>query len=63
VFFGIKGGYGVFSYGRIQREMIFNYIKNQQQHHRKVNFRKEFIRALIKHDIPFDERLLFEFLD
>lgn len=56
-------GYGVFSYGRSQREMIFNYIRNQQIHHHRINFRREFIRALKKHDIPFDERFLFDFLD
>jgi putative transposase len=56
-------GYGVFSYGRSQREMIYKYILNQQRHHHKVNFRREFIRCLESHGIPFEERFLFDFLD
>ncbi|MHA7111314.1 IS200/IS605 family transposase [Sunxiuqinia elliptica] len=51
-------GYGAFTYSIKQKEVLINYIKNQQEHHRVKPFREEFIELLTKHGIDFDERYL-----
>lgn len=33
-----QGGYGAFTVSKWNKEMIVNYIKNQEQHHTKKNF-------------------------
>jgi putative transposase len=38
----------------------WNYIRNQEQHHRKISFREEFIALLKAHRIPYDERYIWE---
>ena len=58
--FSWQKGYGAFSYGHSQIEMIYNYIKNQEEHHRKRTFREEYIEFLDKFDIPYKEQFLFE---
>ena len=56
-------GYGGFSYGRSQIEKVYDYIKNQEQHHKKQTFKEEYIEFLIKYEIEFEEHYLFEFFD
>ena len=56
-------GYGGFSYGRSQIKKVYDYIKNQEQHHKKQTFRKEYIEFLNKYEIEFEEQYLFEFFD
>ncbi len=58
-----QDGYGAFSYGRSQLDMIYNYIVNQENHHRRKTFRDEYLSLLKKFDINYDERFLFEFFD
>ncbi len=61
--FAWQEGYGAFTYNRSQLDDIYNYVKNQEQHHASEAFRKEYLDLLIKHDIQYEERFLFEFLD
>jgi len=56
-------GYGGFSYGRSQIEKVYDYIKNQEQHHKKQTFREEYIEFLNKNEIEFEEQYLFEFFN
>ena len=53
-------GYGAFtvSYSRI--ESVRRYIQNQREHHRTMSFKEEYIAFLCRHNIPFEERYLFE---
>jgi len=44
--FNWQEGYGGFTYGKSQIEDVYNYIKNQEQHHKKVTFRDEYIQFL-----------------
>jgi hypothetical protein len=53
-----QGGYGAFTYSIREKDMIFNYIKNQKRHHHIENFRTEFERLLIENGIEFDEKYL-----
>ena len=51
-------GYGAFSYSRSSVEKVFNYIKNQKQHHTKQTFVDEFKQTLEKFEIDYDEQYL-----
>ncbi len=61
--FSWQNGYGVFSYSRSQLDRIYQYIKNQEEHHRKRTFREEYIGFLKKYQIEFKNEYLFEFYD
>jgi REP element-mobilizing transposase RayT len=52
-------GYGVFSYGHSQINDVFNYISNQEMHHKKQSFREEYLAFLKRFDVPYDERYIF----
>ena len=58
-----QDGYGAFSYGKSQLDTIYNYIKNQEVHHKNRTFREEYLEILKKFAIEYDERYLFEFFD
>lgn len=53
-------GYGVFSYSQSHIDNVYRYIANQEQHHQKQSFRKEYIAILDAFKIPYEERFLFE---
>jgi len=57
---GWQIGYGAFSYSKSEKNRLIEYVKNQEEHHKKVTFKEEFIGLLKEHDIEFDERYLFE---
>ena len=48
LFPGWGNGYGGFSYSIKEKNIIFNYIKNQKQHHAKKDFKAEFNDFLIE---------------
>ncbi len=52
-------GYGVFSYGHSQIDDVFQYISNQEVHHKKQTFREEYVAFLEKFEVPYDERYIF----
>lgn len=56
-------GYGVFSYSQSHIDRVAKYVLNQEEHHRKKTFRKEYKELLAKFDIPYDEKYLFRFFD
>jgi putative transposase len=56
-------GYGAFSYGRSQLDLIYNYIKNQDIHHQGISFRHEYTEFLKKFEVPYNEKYLFDFFD
>ena len=56
-------GYGGFSYSRSHIEKVYEYIKNQEQHHQKIPFREEYLEFFKKYEIEFEEQYLFEFFD
>jgi len=58
-----QDGYGAFSYSRSQIDDVYNYIARQEDHHKTIRFREEYIRMLELEKIEFDERFLFEFFD
>ncbi len=58
--FAWQENYGAFSVSVSQLDAVAQYIRNQQEHHRKATFREEFVALLDKHAIPYDERYLWE---
>ena len=48
--------YGAFSVSVSQLETVIEYIRRQEEHHRTVTFREEFVALLKKHRIEYDER-------
>jgi REP element-mobilizing transposase RayT len=59
--FSWREGYGAFSYS--QSHSVYNYIQNQEEHHRKKTFREEYIQLLQKFQIIFDEKYLFDWIE
>ncbi len=61
--FSWQSGYGAFSYSRSQRNNVIQYIINQEEHHKKTTFRKEYLGLLKKFDIEFDDQYIFDFYE
>jgi putative transposase len=60
--FSWQGGYGAFSYGSSQLEIVARYIMNQKSHHQKKTFRDEYIEFLEKFGVEYQEKYLFEWV-
>lgn len=58
--FAWQTGYAAFSVSHSNCDIVRNYIANQEEHHRKVGFKDEFLQLLKKHEIDFDERYLWD---
>ncbi len=58
-----QDGYGAFSYAHSQIDIVYNYILNQEKHHRKKTFREEYIDFLNKFAVEFNEKYLFEWIN
>lgn len=53
-----QAGYGIFSVSESMVNKVRRYIRNQEEHHKKVSFKDELISLLKKNGIPYDERYL-----
>jgi REP element-mobilizing transposase RayT len=58
--FAWQVGYGAFSVDRSSISRVKRYIARQREHHTEVSFQKEFIGLLRTHDVPYDERYLWD---
>ncbi len=58
--FGWQNGYGVFSLGISQLEVVKRYIEGQKKHHRRKTFREEYLDFLNRYKIEYDERYLWD---
>jgi len=61
--FSWQKGYGAFSYAHSQIDGVYQYIANQEAHHKKKTFHNEYIDFLQKYEIEYDEKYLFNWLD
>ena len=52
--------YGAFSVSVSQLDKTIEYIKGQDEHHRRMTFQEEFRALLKKHRIEYDERYLWK---
>jgi REP element-mobilizing transposase RayT len=55
-FRGWAEGFGAFSYAYRDRQKIINYIRKQEEHHKKKSFKKEYINLLKEHGMKLDEK-------
>jgi len=58
--FSWQNGYGAFSVSMSNIEAVKLYIQNQQEHHKTLSFQDEYRQFLIRHDISFDERYVWD---
>ena len=58
--FSWQDGYGSFSYSYSQIDQVYQYILNQEEHHRKKSFKEEYIDFLQRFGIEFNEKNLFD---
>jgi putative transposase len=61
--FGWQKGYGAFSYSKSQIQAKYDYISNQEIHHKKWSFQEEYLKLLKEFEIDYQEKYLFDFLE
>ncbi len=55
-----QAGYGAFSVSQSNVPEVVRYIRNQEQHHRRVSFQEELLAFLKRHGIEYDEQYIRE---
>jgi putative transposase len=58
--FGWQDGYGAFTVSKSQIHEVEEYIRGQREHHRVRTFQEEYRAFLVKHEIKYDERYLWD---
>ncbi len=58
--FSWQEGYGAFSYSKSQLPKVIAYIENQEEHHRKKDFLKEYTELLEAFEVEYNEQYLFK---
>ncbi len=58
--FNWQEGYGAFSYSHSHLSNVINYIKNQEEHHKKEKFMDEYKGFLKNFEVEFDERYILK---
>jgi REP element-mobilizing transposase RayT len=57
-FTGWQKGYGAFTHHVRDKYRLIEYIKNQENHHKKIGWKEEFKALLEEHKIDFNEKYL-----
>lgn len=57
--FSWQGGYAGFSVSQSLHDKTKEYIKHQEEHHKKMTFKEELITFLKEYGVDYDERYLF----
>lgn len=57
--FAWQRGYGGFSVSKSNLATVTRYIRDQEKHHRKMNYEQEFIAMLEKHGVAYDREDIF----
>ena len=58
--FAWQEGYGAFSISKSDEKRVIEYIRNQEHHHRKRDFKEELREFLEKYEVEYDERYLWD---
>jgi len=56
-------GFGAFSYSHSHIGNVARYIENQEEHHRAVTFKEEYLMFLKKFNVEYKEQYLFEWIE
>jgi putative transposase len=57
--FGWQNGYGALSVSLSGAVEVMEYIRRQEEHHRRMTFQEELVAILKKHGIEYDERYVW----
>jgi putative transposase len=55
-----QAGFGAFSVGHTQVDMVVNYIRNQEEHHRNKTYKEEYLMLLKENEINYKEEYVFD---
>ncbi len=55
-----QNGYGIFSVNPSEVDVVIEYIKNQEEHHKTRTFKEEYLAFLKKYKIEYDEKYLWD---
>ncbi len=58
--FGWQEGYAAFTVSESQAPTVREYIRNQEEHHRKQTYQEEFVALLERHAIEYDPCYLWD---
>ena len=58
--FAWQGGYGAFSVGQGEVELVRSYILKQEEHHKHRSFQEEYRSFLQKYGIEWDEKYVWD---
>lgn len=58
--FAWQSGYGAFSVGQTETDIVLEYIRHQEDHHRVQTFQEEYRAFLNKYGIKYDERYVWD---
>lgn len=58
--FAWQAGYGAYSVSSSHRKKVRAYLSQQAEHHLRMSFQEEFIAFLKRHEIPYEERYLWD---
>ena len=61
--FNWQEGFGGFTVGYRELDTVYKYILNQEEHHKTINFRNEYLKTLTDQEIKYDSNYLFEFYE
>lgn len=61
--FSWQEGFGAFSYSHSQIDNVYQYILNQEEHHKKQTFKQEYLAFMEKFGIEYNEKYLFEWYE
>jgi len=57
-FNGWQDGYGAFTYSIKEKDRLIEYVKNQEEHHRRKTYKEELVQLLKEHEVAFDDKFL-----
>ncbi len=57
--FSWQEGFGAFAYSKKEIKNVIQYIKNQEEHHRKRSLNEEYLKILKDFDVDFNEQYIF----
>jgi putative transposase len=60
--FSWQEGYGAFSYSHSHIESVYQYILNQEEHHKTKKFKEEYKDFLNEFNIEHDDKYLFDWI-
>ena len=58
--FAWQQGFGAFGVSRSNVDAVAKYIRDQEAHHRKFDFKSEFVSLLDKNGVDYDEKYLWD---